>query len=290
MEYGVDFSLGRPSTAALTSTIPNLGRLRFVARYYSHNRAKALGKAEADGYLAAGLDIVTVWEDTARAPEGGRGRGVLDAKEAAKQAAACGQPAGTCIYFAVDFDAQQSSYGTLAEYFEGVRSSIGKWRVGGYGGAGPMQSLRASGHIDFVWQTTGFSHGKVLPTANLLQITHQVTIDGVVCDVNQIMAAEIGGWNSEPAKLHIPRKEMVDVNLTREFVNVNLDAAGKGWTLVNVPFDKIVSVLVNAADPRTNGYQPVPMTAADAYGSQTQIELVDGPPHGVVGVFYWQVA
>jgi hypothetical protein len=82
--------------------------IKTVIRYYvwpeREISCKALLPAESDTILAAGMNIVTVFQHETDDPETffDRGRGAIDAKHAIAMAGANGQPEGSAIYFAVD--------------------------------------------------------------------------------------------------------------------------------------------------------------------------------------------
>jgi hypothetical protein len=79
-----------------------------IIRYYAwpdeNISCKTLLPQESDAIIAAGMNIVTVFQHENDDPETffNRSRGTIDAKRAMELAAANGQPAGSAIYFAVD--------------------------------------------------------------------------------------------------------------------------------------------------------------------------------------------
>jgi hypothetical protein len=89
------------------SVLKSIG-VKTVARYYAwangETTCKTLFPEESDAILAAGLNIVTVFQYENSDPETffNASRGTTDAKEALKLAGANGQPPGSAIYFAVD--------------------------------------------------------------------------------------------------------------------------------------------------------------------------------------------
>src|SRR6185369_6588333 len=86
------------------------GHIEFVARYYRDPTSSlpALSSQEARTLASLGLKIVAVWEQNSPDPENlSYSAGYGDAFSAYKQAKAIGQPAGSAIYFAVDFNAQE---------------------------------------------------------------------------------------------------------------------------------------------------------------------------------------
>ena len=83
--------------------------VKTIARYYDWPEegvisCRVLLPKESDAIIAAGLNIVSVFQNGNDDPETfiDRSRGKLDASRAIKLARANGQPAGSAIYFAVD--------------------------------------------------------------------------------------------------------------------------------------------------------------------------------------------
>ncbi|MBZ2207249.1 DUF1906 domain-containing protein [Massilia soli] len=99
----------------------------FAMRYYSHNAAKNLSLGEARALSAAGLLIGAVWETAAtHASFFSRAQGVADGAAAFNMArATIGQPAGSAIYFAVDYDATEADLeGPVGDYFAGIKMAF----------------------------------------------------------------------------------------------------------------------------------------------------------------------
>jgi hypothetical protein len=85
-------------------------RIDFVARYYRDPTSSlpALSSQEARKLASLGLKIVAVWEQNSPDPENlPYSSGYSDAFSAYSQAKAIGQPAGSAIYFAIDFNAHE---------------------------------------------------------------------------------------------------------------------------------------------------------------------------------------
>jgi hypothetical protein len=97
--------------------------VKTIARYYdwvdADTTCKSLFPKESDALIAAGFNIVTIFQHENSDPETflDKSRGVRDAREALKLAAANGQPAGSAIYFAVDGVDQT------------VKDAVFEWRV-----------------------------------------------------------------------------------------------------------------------------------------------------------------
>jgi hypothetical protein len=82
--------------------------VKTIARYYDwadgETTCKTMYPEESDALIAAGFNIVTVFQRESSDPEMffNKSRGARDAKEALILASANGQPPGSAIYFAVD--------------------------------------------------------------------------------------------------------------------------------------------------------------------------------------------
>ncbi len=101
--------------------------LHFVARYYRKpdSRWPTLSANEARLISSLGLNLVTVWESHSQHRNYFTySRGYWDAMAAAQQAKAVGQPAGSAIYFAVDFDARGADIIPVDQYFRGITSGL----------------------------------------------------------------------------------------------------------------------------------------------------------------------
>ncbi len=102
-------------------------RMDFVARYYREpdSRWPALSASEAQELSSLGLKIVAVWESHSRDPAHfSYSSGYDDAMMAYQQARAIGQPAGSAIYFAVDFNARGQSLDGVDDYFRGIAAGL----------------------------------------------------------------------------------------------------------------------------------------------------------------------
>lgn len=120
-------------------------QIAFACRYYSFTTSqtqKRLTRAEAQKLIAAHLPIVAVYEDgPTELAYFSHARGETDAKHAVASAKAVGQPVGSAIYFAVDYDARPSDVdGGITQYFAGVKASLealgggqAMYRIGVYG-------------------------------------------------------------------------------------------------------------------------------------------------------------
>jgi hypothetical protein len=165
-----------------------------VLRYIGFDpavRRKCVTKAEYDDQLANGVAVAFVYEDDTGTALQGRGRGQDDARAVLTWADAIGAPVPAC-YFAGDFDAQPDQYPAIDDYFRGAADVLGPPRVGAYGSFYVINHMFDTGLITFGWQTVAWSHGMREPRAHLFQRLGTVTVDGVNCDVNDILQDDFG--------------------------------------------------------------------------------------------------
>jgi len=137
----------------------------FVVRYYSGARTKDLSRSEAEALSKLGIRCVTVWERFAKEATGhanGRTHGYL----AFKLAVQCGQPTGTPIYFAVDYEPTMAERPGVERYFEGVRDGLTRaqhdtklnpnglrYEIGVYANRVGLDLCKAQGIATWFWQS-----------------------------------------------------------------------------------------------------------------------------------------
>lgn len=149
----------------------------FAIRYYNIKNSnqlptKRLILAEARALVQAGFQLGAVFQQGGRAPESfTHGQGLEHGQVAHQRAAdEIRQPAGSTIYFAVDFDATQSQIAAnITSYFRGVDEGLAtanggtrKYEVGVYGSGATCSALLAANLVTFTWlsQSSGFSGSK----------------------------------------------------------------------------------------------------------------------------------
>src|SRR3954471_23360083 len=120
--------------------------VQFIARYYSATTLqpeKRLTRSEAQAISAAGMTMVTVYEDgPTHVGYFSTSRGHHDGINAYHAAAELLQPSGSAIYFAVDYDALSSDIaGAISDYFRGVAQGFAEAAQG----ATPIYSIAVYG-------------------------------------------------------------------------------------------------------------------------------------------------
>jgi hypothetical protein len=101
---------------------------------------------------------VAIWESHSHKPEYfSYASGYADALNAYRQARSIGQPAGSAIYFGVDYNAQQPDiYGSIDRYFRGVAAGLAAvgpapYRVGVYGSGAVCAYLKRARLAEYAW-------------------------------------------------------------------------------------------------------------------------------------------
>ncbi len=124
------------------------------------SRWPTLSAAEARMVSSAGMSLVAVWESHSHKRDYfSYASGYYDALAAHRQAKAIGQPAGSGIYFAVDFNAQEPDVrGPVDQYFRGVHAGLAaaagqarEYRVGVYGSGAVCDYLKRSRLAEYAW-------------------------------------------------------------------------------------------------------------------------------------------
>lgn len=186
---GCDYAYGRPAPATLRAS-----GLHFAARYYGGSPDKDLTRSEARELSSGGVYIVSAWESSGTEALGGEQAGQRVGELAGKQAHQIGQPAGSPIFFAVDFDVLPSQLSTVEAYIRGASVALEahRYHAGAYGSYLLCEHLAAAG-VHWLWQTSAWSNGLWSRHAQLRQAGAK-TIEGVQLDLDESVAVNYGGW------------------------------------------------------------------------------------------------
>ncbi|WNR47032.1 glycoside hydrolase domain-containing protein [Paenibacillus roseipurpureus] len=185
------FDCSTPLTAQKATAFASNG-YQFVARYLVPSGYKALTKQEAIAISAAGMNVVSVYETIANRALGGRDAGLEDGAIALQVASQVGQPEGSCIYFAVDFDATPSQMAAVIAYIQGASEATPTFTTGVYGSYAVMEAVRAAGACSHFWQTYAWSAGKKSTFIQIYQYLNDVMANGIAVDYDESYGNE--GW------------------------------------------------------------------------------------------------
>lgn len=184
---------------------------RSIIRYYSRSTWKRLTPDEALTLCAAGLSLVAVYQNRQdRKADFSRKKGLQSARHAIEYASeVIFQPAGSAIYFAVDFDASDGDIAdAVGPYFAGVKEAFAAdddtYRIGVYGSGEVCRAVLASGTARFAWLAAatgwaGYDAFKSSKDWHLLQ-HRQTSVCGIDVDPDTVNG-DHGAFRLHPAEL-----------------------------------------------------------------------------------------
>jgi peptidoglycan hydrolase-like protein with peptidoglycan-binding domain len=161
--------------------------MKFVVRYYSKYAPKALNRREALALSQVGLQVATVYQDIHNDIRYfSADLGHESATRALAQAAAVGQPAGSAIYFAADFDPTDAQLGgaVINHFWAIARAFLAApthYTVGVYGSGLVCGAIRDAGLATYTWLSgsTGYRESETFRTqAHVVQVAPSRTICG----------------------------------------------------------------------------------------------------------------
>lgn len=154
---------GIDTAARLTAAQARILRengISFVGRYLVPETLwKALTKQEAADIRAAGLALMLCWELGGEDLKQGAAKGAEHGARARQLAEGLGVPAGTIIYFAVDYNAQPADYPLIEQYMLAAQTAMGnKYVAGLYGHEKIVEYLAQRGTVKRFWQCVAWSN------------------------------------------------------------------------------------------------------------------------------------
>jgi len=178
--------------------------VKTVIRYYNFSNSQALPEkrlelAEAQALAGHGIQIAVVFQQRqSQVADFSEPKGRSAGRQAYRYAQdSINQPAGSGIYFGVDFDASSGEIASsIAPYFEGVRRAFleesggtPEYKVGAYGSGLVCGSLAGSGLISLTWlaMSRGFQGTREALAAgeyHLAQRAPATTLCGIGVDFN----------------------------------------------------------------------------------------------------------
>ncbi|GGD95266.1 DUF1906 domain-containing protein [Paenibacillus nasutitermitis] len=209
MAKGLDCAI--PLSASNAKVLAGAGFV-FAARYLVPERLswKRLNRAEAEAITSAGMQIVSVYETSANRPAGGAAHGKSDGLAALREAKLIGQPKGSAIYFAVDYDAGQQDYEVIEHYLRAASAQLLDYHTGVYGSYAVIEEMAKRQACSHFWQTYAWSRGKKSQHANIYQYQNDTSVAGVKLDLNESFGKE-GWWNTriseQPVKPPLAQRE-----------------------------------------------------------------------------------
>jgi len=207
---------------------------RFAARYLvpPSYAWKRLTREEAEAITMAGMYIVSVFETSANRPAGGASSGRADGAAAFREAQAIGQPPGSAIYYAVDYDAAPQDYDAIEAYLTAAASQTPRYATGVYGSFAVVEEMAKRRACTHFWQTYAWSRGKRSDHVNLYQNRNNVQVAGIAVDLNESFGNE--GWWS----LQIEKPKEENVPMSKEDAIAIIGFLQAAWKAATTQADK----------------------------------------------------
>ena len=201
----LDFAGGVPSPDAIRGA-GAIGTIRYVSdeRNGPNKRsAKPLTRDQAQVSKAAGLVLVSCYQYGKNATadwRGGQQAGLRHAQRGVTLHLAAGGPAGAPIYAAIDDDPSDAELqGPILAYLRGWQQVVGPNALGVYCNPRTIDFCMRAGVGKWFWQHDYGNPGYgTHPAAHLHQraasMQPQPVVDGIQCDVNDIIKPSFGSW------------------------------------------------------------------------------------------------
>ena len=228
----------------------------FAGRYVKSNSWKTLKKAEADMLQACGIQILSVYERSADTTRGGAAAGSADGVEAFTHARAIGQPLGTAIYFAVDYDAPVEDFPRIERYLRAAAACIPGYKLGVYGKYSVIEAMAQGLPGIYCWQTRAWSMGKVSRYSHVYQKEIDRQIHGIGVDLNDLLKPDAGLWPKPEVKEEKPKMKKEDAEKVASILSKNwflLQTAGADKSVLNEIGRLADEVRVAGGIPKQNG-------------------------------------
>jgi peptidoglycan LD-endopeptidase CwlK len=178
-----------------------------IIRYYCgdpNGAWKVVKPSEAKSIVDAGLKLCIVYEASAKASYFSHASGKLDGEFACRYGSlSIGQPKGSAIYFAVDFDADDETIrNRIIPYFHGVRAEVAAagspYRIGVYGSGLTCATLLDQKLVDLAWlaQSTGWRKYEAFKTSRRWTLLQKPTthVCGIEVDFDEASVADFGAF------------------------------------------------------------------------------------------------
>jgi hypothetical protein len=189
------FDCATPLTAANAALFASQG-FTFVGRYLAQPGSwKRLSHEEARVISDAGLYIVSIFELYAQRAGEGSVAGAADGKLALELAKEVGQPVGSTIYFAVDYDAGAGAFDAIEAYMRAADAQITGYELGVYGSYSVVEAMRERGVTSKLMQTYAWSGGQKSAYANIYQYRNDIVVNGLCVDLDE-SNGNAGGWKA----------------------------------------------------------------------------------------------
>lgn len=179
---------------------PDPQALRRAGKTFICMYTKATTRAEIDRAHAAGLTVFLISEKSGRDSLLGGPAGAIRAREDQAFLRSVGAPPGVAVIAAeTDFEPTTAQLPTIAKYYLGHQGVLHA-DSGAYGDFAVMVALWNAGYRGVLFQTYGWSHGRIAPHLAMMQYLNGQKIAGVGVDFDRTYPGVHGGWPPPGAK------------------------------------------------------------------------------------------
>lgn len=194
---------GIDCASTLTASIMNLfiaDGVSFVVRYLDESSWKRMTAGEAKIISNAGVRLGSVFERKGDRASVVGSQGAADGQSALRSAKAVGQPEGSTIYFAVDYEAGPADMDNIEAYLRAADQVTPGYHIGVYGSYYVIEAMFNRGVCKYFWQTIAWSRGNRSTHANIFQLDIDKPVHGIGIDHNESYGNE-GFWNLNDAPI-----------------------------------------------------------------------------------------
>lgn len=184
-----------------------LGGEEFVARYYADvdkitNKGKILTVDESNSLHNHGIKIISIYQDSADyAAYFNANEGQKDAMVALSLANERNQPAGSAIYFAVDYDASNQEMDNIKAYFSAIKSVFDSaninYKIGVYGNGLVCSTIKGL-YAEYSWLSRSTGHYGYpqydTPERYNLKQAEEIFYNNIHFDDNIAVGDDYGQW------------------------------------------------------------------------------------------------
>ncbi|MCW2900911.1 MAG: hypothetical protein JWO67_3176 [Streptosporangiaceae bacterium] len=181
---GLDYSAGVISGAAIRAA-----GYSYVIRYVDSPayglHSKHIRPDEYRDLIAAGIQVLLVFEVSIDDMLSGHDGGVINARRAAAGADWIGYPRDGLIFMACDEHLHPDEIPTVLAYLDGAASVLELGRTGAYGFSDLIEPAHAGGHASAFW-VCGSNPPPSSPAHVYQRNTGSTSVAGVACDINEL--------------------------------------------------------------------------------------------------------
>jgi hypothetical protein len=207
---GIDCST--PINKEIAQSLVDQG-IFYVARYLVPDLPdmtwKRLTREEVQILTDAGIKILSIFETSPSRACFGKPAGEHDGQFAFNETQVIGQPSGTCVFFAVDYEAEPEDYDAIEAYLKAAAEQLPGYHIGVYGSYYVTEEMANRKACQAFWQTYAWSNGNLSEIGrDVYQYENGVQLAGIEVDLDDFYYESKDGfkivWNYNDVIQEIP--------------------------------------------------------------------------------------